>query len=32
MNQRGYLLDMDGVIYRENHLLPGAGELIAHLL
>lgn len=23
---------MDGVIYRENHLLPGAGELIAHLL
>ncbi|MFZ0615381.1 MAG: HAD-IIA family hydrolase [Chthoniobacterales bacterium] len=32
MNQRGYLLDMDGVIYRENHLLPGAGELIAQLL
>lgn len=23
---------MDGVIYRENHLLPGAGELIAYLL
>lgn len=32
MNQRGYLLDMDGVIYRENHLLPGASELIDHLL
>jgi len=23
---------MDGVIYRENHLLPGAAELIAYLL
>jgi len=24
----GYLLDMDGVIYRENHLIPGAAELV----
>ncbi len=32
MNQKGYLLDMDGVIYRENHLLPGALELVGHLL
>jgi NagD protein len=24
----GYLLDMDGVIYRENHLIPGALELV----
>src|SRR6516164_5241128 len=22
--KRGYLIDMDGVIYRENHLIPGA--------
>ena len=22
----GYLIDMDGVIYRENNLIPGAGE------
>src|SRR5258706_756489 len=22
----GYLIDMDGVIYRENQLIPGAGE------
>lgn len=32
MNSKGYLLDMDGVIYRENHLLPGASELVTHLL
>jgi NagD protein len=25
----GYLLDMDGVIYRENQLIPGAAELVA---
>jgi NagD protein len=24
-----FLLDMDGVIYREDHLLPGAAELVA---
>lgn len=24
----GYLLDMDGVIYREDHLIPGAAELV----
>src|SRR5690606_4846374 len=24
----GYLLDMDGVIYRENQLIPGAAELV----
>ncbi len=27
----GYLIDMDGVIYRENHLIPGAAELVAAL-
>lgn len=32
MNSKGYLLDMDGVIYRENHLLPGAAELVEYLL
>lgn len=32
MTQKGYLLDMDGVIYRENHILPGASELVSHLL
>jgi len=24
----GYLIDMDGVIYRENHLIPGAVEFV----
>jgi NagD protein len=24
----GYLIDMDGVIYRENHLIPGAAEFV----
>ena len=27
----GYLIDMDGVIYRENHLIPGAVEFIEAL-
>ncbi|MES2309752.1 MAG: HAD-IIA family hydrolase, partial [Verrucomicrobiota bacterium] len=28
-NQTGFLIDMDGVIYRENHLIPGALEWVA---
>lgn len=28
----GYLIDMDGVIYRENQLIPGAGEFVQSLL
>jgi NagD protein len=28
----GYLIDMDGVIYRENHMIPGAAEFIQALL
>ncbi len=28
----GYLIDMDGVIYRENHLIPGAVDFVAALL
>jgi NagD protein len=28
----GYLIDMDGVIYRENHLIPGAAEFIQALV
>jgi NagD protein len=28
----GYLIDMDGVIYRENNLIPGAAEFIQTLL
>jgi NagD protein len=32
MKHKGYLLDMDGVIYRENHLLPGASDLIEYFL
>jgi len=27
----GYLIDMDGVIYRENHLIPGSGEFVQAL-
>ncbi|MDE1170560.1 MAG: HAD-IIA family hydrolase [Verrucomicrobium sp.] len=27
--QNAYLLDMDGVIYRENQLIPGAADLVA---
>jgi NagD protein len=32
MNKKGLLIDMDGVVYRENHLLPGAAELVAYML
>lgn len=28
----GYLIDMDGVVYRENHLIPGAAEFVEALL
>ena len=28
----GYLIDMDGVIYRENHLIPGAAEFVQALI
>src|SRR5438132_459560 len=28
----GYLIDMDGVIYRENHLIPGAADFVGALL
>lgn len=28
----GYLIDMDGVIYRENHLISGAAEFVEALL
>jgi NagD protein len=28
----GYLIDMDGVIYRENHLIPGAAALVEAML
>ncbi|MGA2750552.1 MAG: HAD-IIA family hydrolase [Verrucomicrobiota bacterium] len=28
----GYLIDMDGVIYRENHLIAGAEEFVQALL
>ena len=28
----GYLIDMDGVIYRENQLIPGAPEFVGALL
>src|SRR5437016_10147013 len=27
----GYLIDMDGVIYRENQLIPGAAEFVYEL-
>jgi len=30
--ETGYLIDMDGVIYRENQLIPGAGEFVQSLL
>lgn len=28
----GYLIDMDGVIYRENQLIPGAAEFVGALM
>ncbi len=28
MSKTGYLIDMDGVIYRENHLIAGAVEFV----
>jgi NagD protein len=28
----GYLIDMDGVIYRENQLIPGAAEFVQALI
>src|SRR6266571_4224930 len=28
----GHLIDMDGVIYRENQLIPGAGEFVEALI
>ena len=28
----GYLIDMDGVIYRENHLVPGARDFVEALI
>jgi len=31
MMKTGYLIDMDGVIYRENHLIPGVPEFIQAL-
>jgi NagD protein len=31
MNKIGYLIDMDGVIYRENQLIPGAREFVEAL-
>ncbi|HEU0037663.1 MAG TPA: HAD-IIA family hydrolase [Verrucomicrobiae bacterium] len=32
MMKTGYLIDMDGVIYRENHLIPGVTEFIQALI
>src|SRR2546429_5394453 len=32
MMKAGYLIDMDGVIYRENNLIPGAAEFVAALI
>jgi NagD protein len=32
MNAHGFLIDMDGVIYRERQLIPGADRFIASLL
>src|SRR5689334_7449934 len=27
----GFLIDMDGVLYRENHLIPGAADFVQAL-
>jgi len=32
MKKTGYLIDMDGVVYRENHLIPGAVEFVQALI
>ena len=32
VNNRGYLIDMDGVVYRGNKLIPGADRFIQILL
>jgi NagD protein len=32
MMKTGYLIDMDGVIYRENHLVPGARDFTEALI
>ena len=32
MEKRGYLIDMDGVVYRGGQLIPGAKEFIGELL
>jgi NagD protein len=32
MKGKAFLIDMDEVIYRENHLLPGAVDFVKHLL
>ena len=29
---KNYLIDMDGVIYRENHLIPGAMDFVQALI
>jgi NagD protein len=31
-SKRGFICDMDGVIYHGNRLLPGAKEFVAWLL
>jgi NagD protein len=32
MMKKGYLIDMDGVIYRENQLIPGAKDFVEALI
>jgi len=31
MQRKGLLIDMDGVIYRENQLIPGAADFVSYL-